>query len=95
MNGRPVDLWVMLLAGFVGYLIEKVNVPLAPTILGVIPGSMAEQSVRRALLISRGDATKLLTSPLSAVLTMRTVTASLWPLLRLLIRKCGKANQVR
>ncbi len=58
INGRPVDLWVMLAAGFAGYLLEKVIFPLAPVILGMILRPMAEQSVRRALLISRGDATE-------------------------------------
>ncbi|MEO0624703.1 MAG: tripartite tricarboxylate transporter permease [Pseudomonadota bacterium] len=80
INGRPVDLWVMLLAGIAGYVLEKVNVPLAPIILGMILGPMAEQSVRRALLISRGDATELLTRPISAVLAVATVLVILWPI---------------
>ena len=79
INGRPVDLWVMLLAGFAGYLLEKVNVPLAPIILGMILGPMAEQSVRRALLISRGDATELLTRPISTGLAIATVLVIAWP----------------
>lgn len=94
VNGRPMDLWVMLLAGLAGYFLEKVNVPLAPIILGMILGPMAEQSVRRALLISRGDATELLTRPLSAVLAVCTVTVLLWPLLRLLMRKRSEGKQV-
>lgn len=93
VNGRPVDLWIMLLAGVAGYLLEKVNVPLAPIILGMILGPMAEQSVRRALLISRGDATELLTRPLSAVLAFFTVAVLLWPLIRLLRRKSREASQ--
>lgn len=84
INGRPVDLWVMLVAGFAGYFLEKLNVPLAPIILGMILGPMAEQSVRRALLISRGDATELLTRPLSAVLAVATVLVLLWPMIKLL-----------
>ena len=83
INGRLVDLWVMLAAGLAGYFLEKLNVPLAPIILGMILGPMAEQSVRRALLISRGDATELLTRPLSATLAVCTVAVLLWPLLRL------------
>lgn len=84
INGRPVDLWVMLLAGVAGYFLEKVNVPLAPIILGMILGPMAEQSVRRALLISRGDATELLTRPLSAVLAIATLGMILWPIAKAL-----------
>lgn len=84
INGRPIDLWVMLLAGVVGYFLEKVNVPLAPIILGMILGPMAEQSVRRALLISRGDVTELFTRPLSAVLILATLGMIVWPIFKAL-----------
>lgn len=84
INGRPVDLWVMFVAGIAGYFLEKVNVPLAPIILGMILGPMAEQSVRRALLISRGDATELLTRPISAVLALATIAMILWPIVKAL-----------
>mgnify|MGYP001149935352 CR=1 FL=1 len=77
----------MLAAGVVGYFLEKVNVPLAPIILGMILGPMAEQSVRRALLIARGDATELLTRPLSAALAIATLLVLVWPVL--------KANKIR
>jgi len=82
INGRPVDLWVMLAAGFAGYFLEKVNFPLAPAILGMILGPMAEQSVRRALLISRGDATELLTRPISAALAIMTLLVIVWPFIK-------------
>lgn len=84
INGRPVDLWIMLAAGLVGYFLEKLNVPLAPIILGMILGPMAEQSVRRALLISRGDPTDLLTRPISTFLALATVAMLLWPLLKVI-----------
>lgn len=87
INGRPIDLWVMLLAGIAGYFLEKVNVPLAPIILGMILGPMAEQSVRRALLISRGDATELVTRPISAVLAIATVIVILWPVYKALRKR--------
>ncbi|QFT94933.1 Tripartite tricarboxylate transporter TctA family protein [Roseovarius sp. THAF9] len=87
INGRPVDLWVMLAAGIAGYFLEKVNVPLAPIILGMILGPMAEQSVRRALLISRGDATELLTRPISALLAVMTVLVIVWPMAKAMRRR--------
>ena len=82
INGRPIDLWIMLGAGVAGYFLEKLNVPLAPVILGMILGPMAEQSVRRALLISRGDPTDLLTRPISTFLAFATVAMLLWPLIK-------------
>ncbi|WP_370209200.1 tripartite tricarboxylate transporter permease, partial [Pararhodobacter marinus] len=87
INGRVVDLWVMFAAGLAGYLLEKLSFPLAPVVLGLILGPMAEQSVRRALLISRGDATELLTRPISAVIAVATLGLILWPLLRAFQRR--------
>ncbi|MFD1341259.1 tripartite tricarboxylate transporter permease [Litorisediminicola beolgyonensis] len=87
INGRIVDLWVMLAAGLAGYFLEKVDVPLAPIILGMILGPMAEQSVRRALLISRGDATELFTRPLSATLAIMTFLVIVWPAVKALRRR--------
>lgn len=82
INGRVIDLWVMFAAGLAGYVLEKLSVPLAPIVLGLILGPMAEQSVRRALLISRGDATELVTRPVSAVIALATLALVLWPILR-------------
>lgn len=89
INGRPVDLWVMLAAGTAGYFLEKLNVPLAPIILGMILGPMAEQSVRRALLLSRGDPLELLTRPISATLAIATLGMILWPLFKAFRRRRG------
>lgn len=82
INGRVIDLWVMFAAGIAGYVLEKLDVPLAPIVLGLILGPMAEQSVRRALLISRGDPTELFTRPLSAVIALATIGLIVWPMLR-------------
>jgi putative tricarboxylic transport membrane protein len=87
INGRAVDLWVLLAAGFAGYFLEKLEVPLAPIVLGMILGPMAEQSVRRALLISRGDATELVTRPISATLVLMTVLVIAWPLVKTMRRR--------
>ena len=72
INGRIIDLWIMFAFGIAGYLLEKTNVPLAPIVLGLILGPLAEQNVRRALLISRGDWTALFTHPISAVIALAT-----------------------
>lgn len=82
INGRVVDLWVMFGVGIMGYFLEKLEVPLAPIVLGLILGPMAEQSVRRALLISHGDPAELVTRPLSAVIALATLMLVSWPILR-------------
>jgi putative tricarboxylic transport membrane protein len=49
------DVWVMLGFGVVGYVLRKLDLPLAPAILALILGPMMEKSLRTALEISGGS----------------------------------------
>ena len=44
------DVYVMLAAGFVGYFLRSIGLPLAPMVLAVILGSLADENLRRALI---------------------------------------------
>jgi putative tricarboxylic transport membrane protein len=55
MNNNIFDVWVMLIAGVVGYFLNKVKIPTSPAILGLILGPMAEKNFRTALLKSSGN----------------------------------------
>ena len=57
MKNSLFDVWVMLIAGVVGYFMSKAKVPTSPAILGLILGPMAEKNFRTALLKSGGDPT--------------------------------------
>ena len=55
VNNSLVDVWVMLGAGFVGFLLRRSGFPLPPLLIGLILGTPLEQSVRQALLTSNGN----------------------------------------
>lgn len=61
---------VYLLAGFgvLGYIFSKLKCEPAPLLLGFILGPMMEEYLRRALLLSRGDFSVLVTRPISAAM---------------------------
>jgi TctA family transporter len=59
-----------LFFGFVGYVFYKLNCEGAPLLLGFVLGPMLEENMRRALLLSRGDPSTFLTSPISCALLM-------------------------
>jgi TctA family transporter len=61
------DIYVMLAFGLIGYLLEKVDVPLAPMILGIILGPMIEDNLRVGLTKTGGDMTLFFTRPISLV----------------------------
>ncbi|KKW67070.1 hypothetical protein AAV94_12065 [Lampropedia cohaerens] len=65
-NNNVFDIWMVGVFGLVGYLFHKLDVEPAPLILGFILGPMMEEYLRRALLLSRGDWSVLVTRPISA-----------------------------
>jgi putative tricarboxylic transport membrane protein len=69
-NNTTFDIWMVGLFGFIGYLFIKLGTEPAPLLLGFILGPMMEEYLRRALLLSRGDWSVLVTRPLSAGLLL-------------------------
>jgi putative tricarboxylic transport membrane protein len=68
------DVWVMLGFGVLGYLLRKLELPLAPAILALILGPMMERSLRTTLEISAGSFAIFLDRPLAlALLTVPVI----------------------
>jgi putative tricarboxylic transport membrane protein len=66
INNNVFDLFQLVAFSGIGYLLLKLGCEPAPLVLGLVLGPMMEEYLRRALLISLGDPTILLTSPISA-----------------------------
>lgn len=65
VHATTFDLMLMAVFGFVGYLLRKQGVPMAPLILGFVLGDLMEQNLRRALSITNGELGILVESPIS------------------------------
>ncbi|MBA3909067.1 MAG: tripartite tricarboxylate transporter TctA [Rhodobacter sp.] len=89
VNPSPVELSMLLLFGFMGYGLRLYGYPIAPVVVGLILGPMAEQQLRRALAISQGDWTTLVATPLAAALLGIAALALILPLI-LRLRGKGK-----
>lgn len=61
VNQSSFELYVMLAAGLLGWALYKMRYPLAPMILGVILGPMADENLRKAIMIFQGQEATLLT----------------------------------
>ncbi|WP_332685203.1 tripartite tricarboxylate transporter permease [Bosea sp. (in: a-proteobacteria)] len=68
VNPSPVELGMLFGFGYLGYLMRRYDYPVAPMVVGLILGPMAEAQLRRALQISLGDPMILLENPGSATL---------------------------
>lgn len=73
------DLLLLYLIGLIGFLMRRYDIPVAPTIVGMILGPVAEQQLRRALAISQGDISVFFTKPISAGVLGLTVMLLIVP----------------
>jgi putative tricarboxylic transport membrane protein len=78
--------------GLLGFMMRRWGFPVAPAVIGLILGPLAESQFRRALAISQGDPTVFLTSPISV--TILTITSALLivPLIVRLMRRSRAAS---
>jgi putative tricarboxylic transport membrane protein len=89
LSNTVFDVYLMVVFGGLGYAFKKLDCEPAPLLLGFILGPMMEEYLRRALLIAKGDATVLITRPISA--TMLVLAACL--LVLVLLPAFGKTRE--
>lgn len=65
INYNPADIYLTIAFAVAGYVFYQLKCEPAPLIMGFVLGPLMEENLRRALLLSRGDATVFFTSPLS------------------------------
>jgi putative tricarboxylic transport membrane protein len=87
LHNSVVDLVVLYIVGFVGFLMRRYDFPVAPAVIGLILGPLAEQQMRRALAISQGDFAIFATEPLSLSFLILAVLAALGPLVWRAVRR--------
>jgi putative tricarboxylic transport membrane protein len=81
LNNNVVDLILLYLIGVIGFGMRVLGVPIAPCVIGLILGPLAEAQFRRALAISQGDWTVFFTDALSVTLLAIAALAVLGPML--------------
>jgi putative tricarboxylic transport membrane protein len=75
------DVWLMLVFGIVGYLMRKLNYPMAPAVLAIVLGPLAETSLRQSLLMSSGSFDIFFFRPISGVIMLIAIILLTMPLL--------------
>mgnify|MGYP003303023118 FL=1 len=81
------DVWLMLIFGVGAYLMRKLDYPLAPAVLAIVLGPIAEPALRQSLLISNGDFTVFFTRPISGPIMIIAIILLILPALKLLKNK--------
>lgn len=72
INSSLFDVGIAFVFGVVGYLLTKFKFPLAPIVMGMVLGPIAEEGLRQSLMVSNGSWSILITQPISAVFLLLT-----------------------
>ena len=89
---RMFDVWLMLVMGVGGYLLRKLDYPVAPAVLAIVLGPITEPSLRQSLLVSSGDVSIFFTRPISGPIMIIALILLFLPLFQLIWRRMRKRS---
>jgi putative tricarboxylic transport membrane protein len=93
VHSSMFDVALMLVFGLVGYLFKKLSYPLAPLVLALVLGDMAEASFRQSMLLSQGSLSVFWSNPLVGTLTGIALLMLVWPVLSSLVGGLGAGSR--
>ena len=81
------DIWVMFIAGVVGFLMKRHGFGPAPLVMGLILGKLVEESLSQSMIMFDSNWFRFFESPIVDFFFLLTVTGLLWPLIGPLFSK--------
>ncbi|MCZ6626278.1 MAG: tripartite tricarboxylate transporter permease [Deltaproteobacteria bacterium] len=78
------DVWLMLIFGVAAYLMRKLDYPMAPVVLAIVLGPLAEASMRQSLLISGGTFSIFFVRPIAGTISVMAIVLLLLPLFKVI-----------
>ena len=69
VHNSMIDIWYMVIFGVIGYVFKKLDYPLAPLVLALVLGDLAENALRQSLIMSQGSLSIFATRPIAAAIT--------------------------
>lgn len=81
-NNAISDILIVVIFGIVGYCLRKLDFPLTPMVIALVLGPLAEDNMRRALLLSDGNFATFVTRPISAIFLFISIVTIIWPLIK-------------
>ena len=91
LNNVTFDLWTLFWFGILGFIMRSLGFPLAPMILGVVLGNIAELNLSRALAIST-DLTPFVTRPWALFFLIAALFSCFFPLYQAHVARSNRAS---
>ncbi|MFT7439645.1 MAG: putative tricarboxylic transport membrane protein, partial [Sulfitobacter sp.] len=84
------DVWLMIAFGLSAFFMRKFDYPLAPAVLAIVLGPIAEPTLRQSLLLSSGDPSIFFTRPIAGPITVIAIVLILLPLFKMILDRFRK-----
>jgi putative tricarboxylic transport membrane protein len=81
VHSSMIDVWYMLIFGAIGYVFKKLDYPLAPLVLALVLGDLAENALRQSLIMSQGSLIVFVNRPIAGMITAVALFFLLMPVL--------------
>lgn len=94
LNNSLNDIYFMIIAGIVGYIMIKLDFSIPPVILGLVLGTVAESNLRRSLVLAKGDMSSFLDHPIAMVFICLSVISLFYPMILEFYRKKRNAHEI-
>ncbi len=82
VSGSMYGVWIAYIFGVLGYFAKRLNFPVAPMVLAVVLGRMAESNFRLSMLMGGAELSIFFTRPLSILVIILTLLMFAAPLLQ-------------
>lgn len=86
------DIWLLVIFGFGAFFLRKFDYPVAPAVLAIVLGPIAEPTLRQSLLLSSGDPSIFFTRPIAAPIMVVAILLILMPAFKYLRPRRAKAD---
>ena len=83
VNNRMIDIWYMIIFGIIGMAFKKLEYPIAPMVLALVLGDMAENAMRQSLVMSQGSPLIFFSWPIAGIVNSLAVIFFFWPVIQM------------
>jgi putative tricarboxylic transport membrane protein len=94
VHNSMLDVWYMLIFGVIGYVFKKLDYPIAPLVLALVLGDLAESALRQSLIISQGSLAIFFTRPIAGSITALAIFLFVLPVITPWWRRLKRGSAV-
>ncbi|MBP1933892.1 tripartite tricarboxylate transporter permease [Ammoniphilus resinae] len=93
LHGSIIETWIMLICGVLGFFMKLYGYSPAATVLALVLGPMAENTLRQTLIASSGSFSVFVQRPVTLSLLIIVLIAIVFPIIMRIINKSRKNNR--